>query len=76
MDDPRETTPASSSVGSTPNALAVQVDDPEAMIAWYLSDEFDEHLDRCFGEAKREAIDERDRVLREHQKAAARETNP
>ena len=74
MDDPRDSQ-TTQATGST-TQVQPPIDDAEAMIAWYLSDEFDEHLDRCFGEAKREAIDERDRVLREHQKTIARESNP
>lgn len=62
MDEPRESkaTPAS---GSEASPQPAPIDDADAAIAWYMSDEFEEHLDRCFGEAKREAIEARERFL-------------
>jgi hypothetical protein len=63
MDDPRESkvTPSSGSEVASPQAAPK--DDADAAIAWYMSDEFEEHLTRCFGEAKKEAIEARERFL-------------
>lgn len=62
MDDPRESKAPSTS-GEVTVPQSAPLDDADAAIAWYMSDEFEEHLTRCFGEAKREAIETRQRFL-------------
>ena len=63
MDDPSESITKGTNAGDVAPAATKVVDDADAAIAWYLSDEFEEHLDRCFGEAKKQAILERERFL-------------
>jgi hypothetical protein len=73
MEDPRESkSPAANSDQTMAQTYAQ--DDADAAIAWYMSDEFEQHLDHCFGEAKREAIDARERFLQSHSANRGRET--
>jgi hypothetical protein len=74
MDEPRESksTPATGSQAPPPQTELNDVAD--AAIAWYMTDEFEKHLDRCFGEAKREAIDAHERFLKSQSANSGRET--
>jgi hypothetical protein len=76
MDDPRESkaTPATSNEALPPQSATK--DDADAAIAWYMSDEFEEHVGTCFEEGKRKALDARDAFLKERQAKAAHESNP
>jgi hypothetical protein len=74
MDDPRESKSPSPS-GSEALPPAAAEDDADAAIAWYLSEEFEEHVGRCFEEGKRKALDAREEFLKARQAKAAHESN-
>lgn len=63
MDDPRDSKVLPATGSEVTVAESGPKNDSDAAIAWYMSDEFEEHLSRCFGEAKREAIEARERFL-------------
>jgi hypothetical protein len=76
MDDPRESNSAAHS-GSEPTISAKRaVEGADAAIAWYLSDEFEEHLGKCFEDGKRKALDARERFLTTRQDGSAHEAMP
>jgi len=58
MGDPNERPPPDQSTPPPADSAQQEIDDADAAIAWYLSEEFEEHLDRCFAEGKRKALEE------------------
>ena len=49
--------------------------DLKSLVEWFSSDEFQARLTKSFGEAKKKAIEERDRILAEYRSQEARETS-
>lgn len=58
MDDAKELPAPKIPTLPTTSSDQQAIDEADAAIAGYLSDEFSEHLDECFAEGKRKALDE------------------